>query len=338
MTEEVLEAKAVGPANGAVLVAPPALDPALVGRPLARRRQRLSAMLIDLGLIGLVVAVMGKPHMLAAAAAAGVVWFGLSRWVRSTQLRSAIALVAFVLPLVFVHLVPRKPAAPATPDTDDLEDVGLTPQEAAALLGSKDPAQAQKAAGEIGRKLRERGMTPEAEEDLREALADPDLPLPANARATLLATVAPTPQAGAARPSEIDALRAEIARLKTDRERLRNERESLQKKLKEAQARHGLKDFLLATLDDLGLSLGWSGLYFIAFLVWWNGQTPGKRLMRIRVVRLDGKPIGWFCALERFQGYLSNVTSCLLGFAQVFWEHNLQGQHDKLTNTVVVRV
>jgi uncharacterized RDD family membrane protein YckC len=35
-------------------------------------------------------------------------------------------------------------------------------------------------------------------------------------------------------------------------------------------------------------------MYWTAFEVFWRGQTPGKRAMRIRIVRLDGAPIGVF--------------------------------------------
>ena len=324
---------------GVPVVVPPEVDPALLGRPLAGRRQRLWAMAIDLALIGVVVAVLGRPHTLIAVALAFAAWYGLQRWVPSPKIRSLIALGALVAPMLVATALPKRHEAPEPPDTSDLEDLGISAQDAAALIAPTDPAQARAVAKAIGEKLRAKGMPEEAQADLRETLADPDLPLPPEARQVLLASMAPAPAPTAKPPSsETAALRAEIARLKADRQKLRDERDALQEKLRAARERHGLKDFVLATLDDLGLSLGWSGLYFIAFLVLWNGQTPGKRLLGIRVVRLDGKRIGWFCALERFQGYLSNVTSCLLGFAQVFWEHNLQGQHDKVTNTVVVRV
>ncbi len=43
--------------------------------------------------------------------------------------------------------------------------------------------------------------------------------------------------------------------------------------------------FLIYAVVDLG--------YFLLFEALWNGQTPGKRLQRIRVIRLNGQPIGW---------------------------------------------
>jgi uncharacterized RDD family membrane protein YckC len=35
-------------------------------------------------------------------------------------------------------------------------------------------------------------------------------------------------------------------------------------------------------------------VYWTAFEVLWRGQTPGKRLMHIRIVRVDGAPVGVF--------------------------------------------
>jgi uncharacterized RDD family membrane protein YckC len=79
------------------------------------------------------------------------------------------------------------------------------------------------------------------------------------------------------------------------------------------------------------------GLYFTATVALWQGRTPGKRLLHIRVVRLNGKPIGWWAAFERFGGYAAGVATGLLGFAQIFWDKNRQAIHDKIAETAVVR-
>src|SRR5678816_971008 len=39
--------------------------------------------------------------------------------------------------------------------------------------------------------------------------------------------------------------------------------------------------------------------YFIFFEWLWNGQTPGKRLMKLRVIREDGRPITLWEAVTR---------------------------------------
>jgi uncharacterized RDD family membrane protein YckC len=62
----------------------------------------------------------------------------------------------------------------------------------------------------------------------------------------------------------------------------------------------------------------------------------GKRLMRIRVVRLDGNPITWWVAFERTGGYAAGLFTGLLGFAQVWWDGNRQAIHDRIVGTVVV--
>lgn len=90
-------------------------------------------------------------------------------------------------------------------------------------------------------------------------------------------------------------------------------------------------------LDDLGIGLGWAALYFTVFAAWWNGQTPGKKLLGIRVVQLDGTPITLWEAFERYGGYGAGLATGLLGFVQVWWDPNRQAIQDKIAETVVIR-
>ena len=69
----------------------------------------------------------------------------------------------------------------------------------------------------------------------------------------------------------------------------------------------------------------------------WNGRTVGKRAFGIQVLRLDGKPITWWIAFERFGGYAAGLATGLLGFAQIYWDPNRQAIHDKIVGTVVIR-
>jgi uncharacterized RDD family membrane protein YckC len=129
----------------------------------------------------------------------------------------------------------------------------------------------------------------------------------------------------------------EIASLETRSAHLEEERDSLQEELKEAHEARGIRSFISGAADDLGVGFGWSALFFTAFLALWRGQTPGKKFAGVRVLRLDGKPIGWWIAFERFGGYAASLSVGLLGFIQILWDRNRQGLHDKACETVVVR-
>ncbi len=136
--------------------------------------------------------------------------------------------------------------------------------------------------------------------------------------------------------SETDSLQSVIAELRTSVARLDQQRDRLEEELEEAREAHGLRSILSGIFDDLGLGFGWSAVYFTAFLAMMRGQTPGKRALGIRVIRLDGKPLGWWMSFERFGGYAASFSLGLLGFAQILWDRTRQGIHDKVCETVVI--
>lgn len=88
--------------------------------------------------------------------------------------------------------------------------------------------------------------------------------------------------------------------------------------------------------EQLGSAIGLWSIYFTVLLTLWRGHTVGKRLLGLRVIRLDGEPINWWSAFERAGGYVAGLATGLLGFAQVFWDPNRQCIHDKIVGTVVV--
>lgn len=125
----------------------------------------------------------------------------------------------------------------------------------------------------------------------------------------------------------------------TDLLRLQAENSTLRKKLaKYKEQSMSLKDRILGLASDFGLSFGWFGLYTIIALTLWNGWTPGKRLLGIRVVHLSGEPMTLWSAFERFGGYAAGTFTGLLGFLQIFWDSNRQGIQDKIGSTVVIDV
>ena len=83
--------------------------------------------------------------------------------------------------------------------------------------------------------------------------------------------------------------------------------------------------------------------YFVFFEWLWNGQTPGKRLLKLRVIREDGRPVTFWEALARnllrifdaVPGFVLPVYS--VGLITIFLSNRDQRVGDMFAGTVVVR-
>jgi len=91
-------------------------------------------------------------------------------------------------------------------------------------------------------------------------------------------------------------------------------------------------------IRDLGLSFGWAAMYFSVLTAWCNGQTLGKKILGIRVVRIDAKRIDLWESFGRYGGYSAGVATGLLGFLQIYWDANRQAIQDKISETLVIRI
>ena len=97
-----------------------------------------------------------------------------------------------------------------------------------------------------------------------------------------------------------------------------------------------------------------SAIIFVGYIIWWlfalrNGQTPGKRIVGIRVIKDNGEPSGWgYTFLREFVikgllvGTLSSATSGIVWLVDNLWPlwdraEKMQTLHDKLLGTIVVR-
>ncbi|WP_267962078.1 RDD family protein [Shewanella sp. AS1] len=99
---------------------------------------------------------------------------------------------------------------------------------------------------------------------------------------------------------------------------------------------YSLLNWAKGILDDLGLGFGWAAFYFTVFIAWFDGQTLGKKLLNIRVIRLDAAPISLWAAFGRYGGYGAGFATGLLGFMQIYWDANRQAIQDKISATVVI--
>jgi uncharacterized RDD family membrane protein YckC len=108
----------------------------------------------------------------------------------------------------------------------------------------------------------------------------------------------------------------------------------------------GLALSILSVGDDLEVVLlACGGVAFLAwsiayFAVFWSttGQTPGDRLMQIRVCREDGEPVRPRQAVVRFGAMVLAALPLFAGFLPVLFDDRRRGVHDMLAGTVVVGV
>jgi uncharacterized RDD family membrane protein YckC len=86
--------------------------------------------------------------------------------------------------------------------------------------------------------------------------------------------------------------------------------------------------------------LCWIAIAIAYFPYYWatRGQTPGMKMMGIRVVRdADGGPITAGQAFLRLVGYWVSGFVLYLGYIWIFIDHRRRGWHDLIAGTVVVK-
>jgi uncharacterized RDD family membrane protein YckC len=97
--------------------------------------------------------------------------------------------------------------------------------------------------------------------------------------------------------------------------------------------REMLNAVLALLLSAVGVNLLVTIVYNVGFWVL-SGQTPGKRVLGVRVMRADGTRLKLRHALLRQVGYWIS-TILYLGFLWILFDNKRQGFHDKLAGTIV---
>jgi len=95
---------------------------------------------------------------------------------------------------------------------------------------------------------------------------------------------------------------------------------------------HKVRDEVIDVIQDIVVPI----LYFGIFLWKGNGRTPGKRLMKIRVVSLVHTHISFWHAVERALGYGAAALEGGFGFIQFFIHPYRRCAQDRLAETIVV--
>jgi uncharacterized RDD family membrane protein YckC len=97
----------------------------------------------------------------------------------------------------------------------------------------------------------------------------------------------------------------------------------------------GLLDRNPIAIGALGLFLGLGALYEIYF-GGITGQTPGKRLMRLRVIGARGTPPGPMGGIVRFLALALSLLPAGLGWLWCLFDRERRALHDHLAGTYVI--
>ncbi len=102
-----------------------------------------------------------------------------------------------------------------------------------------------------------------------------------------------------------------------------------------------IQSYLSNTSLDVTISSAVFTLFVIAYYTFfWSlvGYTPGKALLGLKVLRMDGKKISFWRALLRFFSYWISAIPIFLGFFWILWDSKRQGWHDKIAGTQVMYI
>jgi uncharacterized RDD family membrane protein YckC len=103
----------------------------------------------------------------------------------------------------------------------------------------------------------------------------------------------------------------------------------------------GLRTLLANSIDNLTIGGVITSLFVIGYFTFcWSlvGYTPGKALLGLRVVHMNGTHISYGRSLLRFFAYWISAIPLFLGFFWVLWDPDRQGWHDKIAGTQVLYV
>lgn len=279
------------------------VTPELLGTPLAEPWRRLVALLLDLVLIAF-LQLLGW-RILGGIAGLMLLRMATKRPEGATTTRAQKWALGCAGTMVFVVAIGVTAVVPA------MIRMMSAPDDEAAVSAVEAPA----------------GGTPEV-------VADAPTDVPGTEAAADIAAAA------LRAPGDDDSIAALIARVDDLEDDLADSREvqdELRGQLAAAESRSTVFTWIRDAADEAGLIFGWGTVYLTLFLALWRGRTPGKKAMGLRVVRLNGQPLGLYMSLERAGGYMAGFATGLLGFAQIWWDPNRQAIHDKITETVVIR-
>ncbi len=309
------------------------VDPPLLGTRLAKPWRRGVALFVDIVIVALITALTSGFWFVFGVAVSAFLFSGARKPGKGDRLSKVFRLFLgcmglFALSLTVVIFFGLRVLR------ERAEELGpVLPAIVASLADSEDALEEaipDRVGGTDGDDILERLM-----DGLRLAAADPAATRPDEAAAPGDAVETPA-EAAMTMAEALDLAADTIEELQGDLDRTRRDLARAETELEQVQESRGVLAWLAKRVESLGFGLGWWTMYFAILMPWMKGQTPGKRALGIRVVRLDGQPVSWWHAFERAGGYAAGLATGTLGFAQIYWDPNRQGIHDKIAGTVVI--
>lgn len=96
---------------------------------------------------------------------------------------------------------------------------------------------------------------------------------------------------------------------------------------------HGSMSVLIQTFSTI------LSFFYWIFFTGYCGQTPGKMLLRIQVIRLDGETVGYGKAFYReVIGKFISALIFLIGYLMAAFDDQKQALHDRMARTYVVKL
>jgi uncharacterized RDD family membrane protein YckC len=81
-----------------------------------------------------------------------------------------------------------------------------------------------------------------------------------------------------------------------------------------------------------------SGVGYFTIFIGTCGQTPGKMLFRLKVIRTDGQEMTYGSAWLRSLCWMLSLLLFGIGLLMIAWTHRKRGLHDMLAGTSVIRL
>lgn len=106
--------------------------------------------------------------------------------------------------------------------------------------------------------------------------------------------------------------------------------------LSDIQKIQGSANSLLGIVISIPLAVA----FFLIFWVNYDGATPGKKLLGIKIVKDNGEKLTYSTAFIRYIGFMISAATMFffgIGYLWIIWDKKKQALHDKIAGTVVVK-